>query len=425
MAKTFLILHFHAEEPFGPVLDAARAGTREEVILNSPPFAGLDAGAPGRVLPALLRLVNSLGVPVLLSMSNERLVRALSDPTEHKALSDGVSRGRFLPTPMPAFGADLRLLAPLEVADEVRLNLDLWRMAMITPPFAAQAKTDQRVVLHEADPARALAQLRPAQGRDPLLLGIDLGSVLRSGDADAALSRLSDALQKRSDCKLVTPAPTPHGWAERMLQNILSSGTGYPSFDLPRGDGYGAGRDGFSLELARLAAPVASCARTLARHGGAIVEAGFDHSKLDPKVGRGLLLRCLARGGALDGIPAIERVRASFQLATVLFDSLLADPSALEGSAPAAVFDLCAALQASVERAVERARTAGGDAANAPPLAEAVKLKGKLGRLLPQQDPAAPAPERAAFTAALRKLTVAALAVVEKLAEPLHVGCGS
>ncbi len=422
MAKTFLILHFHAEEPFGPVLEAARASSRDEAIRGSPAFPGADAC---RVFPALLRLVNSLGVPVLLSLSNERLVRALSDPTEHKALSDGISRGRFLPTPAPAFGADLRLLAPLEVADEVRLNLDLWRMAMITPSFAAQAKTDQRVVLHEADPARALALLRPAPGKDALLLGIDLGSVVRSGDVDAALARLSEALAKRGDCKLATPAPTPHGWAERMLQNILSSGTGYPSFAPAHGDGYAAGRDGFPLELARLAAPVASSARTLARHGGAIVEAGFDCAKLDPKVARGLLLRCLARAGAPDGIPHLERVRASFQLAAILLEALLADPAALEGTAPAAAFDQCAAVPACVERALERARAAGEDAVSAPTLAEAVKLKNKLSRLLPQQDHGAAALDRAAFTAALQKLTVAALAVVEKLAEPLHVGCGS
>lgn len=408
MAKPNLILHFHGDESFGTVLERACAASGSEALKSAAPF---PKPSSARTLPALLRLANSLGQPILLSLSNERLARALADGAERKALADGVSRHRFLPTPAAAFGAELRLLAPFETADELRLNLDLWRLATITPPFSPSPTPASAAWTHvfSEDPAATLAgiaQLRSGQSGG--VLGVDLASIEAGADPEAALARLTEHLRARTDARIVGAVQGPRNYAEHLLGGLLSSGARYRGFTPDKCGEFDLGRDGFPLDLARSLADLAAMPRQLAALGPALASAGFDVARLEPAAARGLLLRRLARAGSPDAVARLERKRANFAIALALLERLAADPQAIAGTVPAAAFEQVAEVVNGLERDV-------ADAATTPQTERykaAKKLLTKARGQMPQgSEPAA----RPAFVAALLKLTTTVFLAIEKL----------
>ncbi len=323
MSKPLLSLHFHADERFGPILESARATARDERLRKAAPFDSPPEGT--RVFGALHRFADGLGAPVLVSISNERLLRAFDDASERKALGNGTSRRRLLTVPTLAFSADPRLFAAFEVADEVRLNLDLLKRALITPPLAEPPSGDARHVVYAADPAATIADL-PLHAKE-VVIGIDLGSIERGGDVDGAFARLLDAILGRNDLRVKTPVAGPPGFGDRFLQDLLASGGRYPRFAAGSEDDVDVTRDIFPFDLIVKSLADAAAPRTIAAHGNAILESGFDLEKLDPKLARGLLLRRLARAAVPDGTDPIERARAAFLIAGVLLERCVADES--------------------------------------------------------------------------------------------------
>lgn len=332
MAKTQIVLHFHAEDPFGPILESARLTGQDASIRDSAPFddPGAGAGRLPQVIKGALRLSDGLGVPVLLSLSNACLVRALGDRSERKALTEGVSRGRLLPTPTPAFGADLATLAAFECADELRLNIDLWKRAVIAPPIGELSLNDTRMVISSNDPASQLSSLPTGGGAKRLVLGIDLNAVARNSDPAAALAALANDLRNRNNIRPGSPTSHPSGYCDQLLGDVLGSGGRYPRFFGRDRSGFDAVRDGFPLELARKMADDSLATRSLAGHGAELVDADFDLARVSPNVARGVLLRVLTRSAGCDGIPHLDRLRASFLVAAHLLESI--DVNATDGA---------------------------------------------------------------------------------------------
>lgn len=384
MAKPQLILHFHAEETHSPLAAAARR------------MAGLApsiAGAPReeanhKTLAAVVKLSNRLGAPVLLSMSAERLLRALSSPSARKVLSDGVARGRLLPTPFPAFSTASGLLSPVEMSDELRLNIDLWTMGLITPPFA-HADAFPRVDVREADPVARLADL-PSAGQT-VVLGVDLTVLDANGDGPAVIERLGRALAEYKPREIGKPVTVQRSDVDSMLRRILSQGDRFQGFGsgntgdsaasetTPVDAGYRPGQDGFPFELAYRACSMQFASRSLSGSISALVEAQFDPARLaDPKIGRGALVRGLARSRG-PAVEALSQASDSFAIALALLESARA-----ELATDAAVDPTTLALAASIPATLERWLAERGDSVSAECLAEAKKLKTRAVRAAPK-----------------------------------------
>lgn len=386
MAKARVTLWFHGEDAFGPLLDSTRSSSADDAVRRASPFPP----SKGKSLPSLLRLANGLGVPVLLSLSNERLLRAFSDPQEKKALADGASRRRILPVATAALGAELRLFAPFETADELRLNTDLWKQALITPPFAIVPIQSRRRTIYSDDPAGALDDVHPKG--DGEILCIDLGSIERGRDPEGAMRRLAERLK---DLPVAAPAPDRPGTIDAFLRDVLVAGARAPRFAPDRHEGYDPAAHGFPIELLHALLPESVATRTLAPHGVALLQAGFDVSRLAPAVARGAMLRSVARGAGPDALCPVARARASFLLATALLAHVEGDPDALAAVTPqpaaGRVDEVTSHLEAALRRADEEAR-AGAVAAHAP----------------------APGATGPAFVAALRAMASAGLAALDE-----------
>jgi len=321
MANARATLWFHGDDPFGPITRSARAMGKDERVAASAPFAESD----GRILARLGRLAAGLGVPVLLSLTNERLVRAFGHGQEKKALSDGASRRRLYPAATPAFGTESRLFAPVESADEYRLNTDLWKQALITPPFAVAQRNAHRVTIYSAEPADELTTYRPKGGPGDLIC-IDLGAIERGADPEGAMKRLGERL---ADIKLATPTAERPGGIDDWLREILVEGSRAPRFCPDNADGYDVGSHGYPLDLLHALLPESVATRSLTPHGIEILEANFDISKLAPGVARGVLFRATARAAGPDDVCPLARARASFLNAAVLLEQVEIDEAAL------------------------------------------------------------------------------------------------
>lgn len=405
MARPHLTLHFHAQESFGPLLESARAGSEVASIRD-----GLVQEAPAaerRTLGALLRLANALSTPVMLSLSNERLWRTLEHAAERKALSDGISRGRFVATPTPGLGAELRLLAPFEVADELRLNVDLWRRAMITPPFGLVDRDATIITLEPTDPARTVTALPKQAAARPLLMTLDLTAAEAHGPLTEVLAELTRVLKDRKDVQLVQSATVPAGAIDRLLGSLLQSGGSYPSFH-PYPGAFDPTRDGFPLDLARALTRANPGARAIAPAVMDLVNAGFDVRRLDPALARGVLLRSLTRAHR-SATAVADHASASFALATTLIELLLKDEKSLAGEARAEMLLLALEIPAALERVI--AGVAPGIPAAA--VAEAKKAKTRALRSLPKPEEA-PRPTLA-FLQDLHRACVAATASADLL----------
>ncbi len=354
MSTQRYLLHFHGEETFGPLFQSIRG--RPAPAKNDPVAAARPFPTPRsvRVLPQVLKLANALSVPVIVSLSNERLLRALSDPAEKKALADGASRGRILPAPTAAWSSETRVLAPFEVADEVRANLDLWRRALITPAFTLPVHAEHRFAIHDADPARVLART-PRLGREIQSIGFDLQCLENASDVEAAFSALIAALRERPEFGAAPAVAAPRGTAEKFLGDVLTSGARVPAFATRSPDAFDVGRDGFPLELARAIAPGALAERSLAPHGEALLTTRFDVMKLPAKAARGFLLRRLARAGVRDGTSHAEQARAGLLTALVMIEQTRSDPASANGEIGVDAGALCTELLVRVERIVTEA----------------------------------------------------------------------
>ena len=423
MAKPHLTLHFHCEETHGPVLESARRYTVSRGITAQHPFERPGGRPPGRSLPALLRMAHALGVPVLLSLTNERLLRAMTDPAERKALSDGVSRGRLLPTPVAAFGAELPILAPFEVADEIRLNIDLWKRSLFTPSFAARPECDGRGVNRDADPAQACAAPQLIPGGKSFLLAIDLTSLELQADPERRLGKLGDSLRNRKDFRLASPSASPHGWTDQALREILGGSLRFPTFSDASERCFDIRQFGFPLDLARLLADDAHADKVFAASGEQLMNAGFDITKLEARLRHGLLLRRMARSETTDEIPHAERARASYVLAGALIESLLEtsdEKSSIDPSAGTLALRMMGRLKLDFER-IALAAAAGPGASPADTRHE--QVLDQVKDLLPAAD-SAPA-TRTEFLKQLRASVTAVLAELDRQCQSTRQGCHS
>ncbi len=386
MAKRRVTLWFHGEDAFGPLLESARTTGADETVKGAAPFPM----STGRILPAVARLVNAVGSPALVSLTNERLLRAFSDPQEKKALADGASRRRLLPVTTAALGAELRLFAPFETADELRLNADLWKQALITPPFAIVPLRAHRTAIYSADPAAELADYRPKGDSD--VLCIDLGSIERGPDPEGAMQRLAERLK---ELPVASPSPERPGAIDSFLRDVLIAGARAPRFAPDRHDGYDVGDEGFPIDLLHALLPEAVATRTLAPHGVDVLQSAFDLSALAAPVARGLMLRSIARGAGPDDVCPLARARASFLLAAALLAHVAADAEATAATTPAAASEkvplVARHLRASLRRAGDDA-AAKADALPEPPAGD---------------DPAA-------FLAAVRAMATAGLGALDE-----------
>ncbi|MBL8767048.1 MAG: hypothetical protein JNL94_06785, partial [Planctomycetes bacterium] len=323
MAKPLLSLYFHGYELEGPILRSARKSVDKNTA---------DAAPTRRSLPAVLRLANSLGTAVHLSLTNERLLRALSDPAEKKALTDGLSRGKLLPVPTSGLGCEQKLLSLVEISDDVRMNVDLWKLAFITPPFAAIPRTEARTTLWSADPAAALARESGAFRGDAAVLGISLFGIESGPDPEAALARLGDHLKTRNDVKLAQPTQGRMGAVDKFVTEILTHGARVPAFGGDTATPFDVKVEGYPLDLMRLVAADALAARSLAPHGRTLIDAQYAADAIDPVIGRGLWLRRLYRAAFPDGTTKSDRLRHQLACAVALTTSLLHDTKAGEGT---------------------------------------------------------------------------------------------
>ncbi|MFH0946385.1 MAG: hypothetical protein V2A76_14400 [Planctomycetota bacterium] len=423
MAKPLLTLLFHSEDPLGPVLETAREYAIEKGLSGLHPFGGNDGPALERSLPAVSRLANSLGIPVLLSLSNERLSRALDDPNERKALSDGLSRGRLLPTPAAAFGAELPLLAPFEVADEVRLNIDLWNSALFAPPFTARPKVDQTLVVRDPDPASRCSNPQTfGQGKSGLL-AVDLGRLGVSPAPEKALARLTEVLRDRKDCRLASPTASPRGWTDQALREILVAGLRMPMFSESPEACFDVRLHGFPLDLARHLAADSATFRVFAAAAGPILGKPFRLGELDGKLRNGLLLRRLARSGAADGIPHCERVRASYVLTAALVESLaenLVDENHIvDGATLSQAPHIASRLR--VDLGLMREEATRCPDGSPPPAKQDEAVLACLDRLF--RSPTPGGVTRTALLGQIREAAAAILPLLEKFAESCRQGC--
>jgi len=421
MAKPHLTLHFHCEETHGKVLDSAHRFAVSRGITPLQPFCLPGGRPPGKSLPALLRMAHSLGVPVLLSLSNERLLRAMSDPAERKALSDGVSRGRLLPTPVAAFCAELPILAPFEVADEIRLNIDLWKRALFTPPFAAQPECDGRGVVRHADPARACAAPDLVPAGKSHLLAIDLTPLELQPDPEQTLNRLGETLRNRKDFRLASPAASHRGWAEQALREILSGSLRFPTFSQVSRTSFDVRRHGFPLDLARMLADDSHADRVFAAFGDQLTEAEFDVARLEARKRHGLLLRRLCRSAPTDEIPHTERARASYLVAGALIASLQESVAAEAVIDPAAV-GLAAQLKGRLRLDLERITEASAECPESSRTdSRNEQLLARVAGLLPASDGATPT--RLELLKQLREVVLLVLSELDQETRSVRQGC--
>lgn len=353
MAKPLLSLYFHGYETDGPILRSARKAL-DKTAAEVPPAR--------RSLPAVLRLANSLGTPIYLSLTNERLLRALSDPAEKKALTDGLSRGKLLPVPTSGLGCEQKLLSLVEISDDVRMNVDLWKLAFITPPFAAIPRTEARTTFWNSDPATNLAREAGLFRGDAAVLGISLVGIESGADPEAALNRLGDHLKSRNDVKLAQPTQGRMGAVDKFVTEILTHGARVATFGGDTAPAFDVKAEGYPLDLMRLVASDALAARSLAPHGRTLIDANYAAESIDPVIGRGLWLRRLYRAAFQDGTTKSERLRQQLACAIALTASLLHDTKAGEGTIGLELFD-------GLAQAHERVAKVLGDGAPA----EAVK----------------------------------------------------
>ena len=423
MAKPLLTLLFHSEDPLGPVLESAREYVIEKGLSGLHPFGSHGCPALDRSLPAVSRLANSLGVPVLLSLSNERLGRALEDPTERKALSDGLSRGRLLPTPTAAFGVELPLLAPFEVADEVRLNIDLWNSALFAPPFTARPKVDQTLVIRDPDPASLCASPQLFGKGKAALLAVDLGRLGDSGAPAKALVRLTEVLRDRKDCRLASPAASPRGWADQALREILVAGLRVPMFAESPEDCFDVRLHGFPLDLARHLAGDSATSKVFAAAAEPILGKSFKLGDLEGKLRNGLLIRRLARSGTADGIPHCERVRASYVLTAALVESLLETPADETDLVDAATMSQTSHIadRLRIDLGLMREEADNCPDGSPPPAKEHAAVLADLDKIFGSSSPAGVI--RAALLGQVRQAVGVVLPLLEKFAESCRQGC--
>jgi hypothetical protein len=331
-------------------------------------------------------------------------------------LFDAVSRARLIPTPIGGTGAELNVLSQVEVADELRLNFDVWRRAMFTAPIARAPRVETRFATRTADPAAEVtAKALPIKG-DTLLV-VDVDVIAQQGDVDAALARFVASVRARNDWTLAAAQGQPSSQYERMLRDILVAGARAEVIPGATSD-YDPARHGFPLELARSLAPAMVASRTLAGTTDAISLRPIDFSVLEPKIARGLLLRRLtgAFGGGAN-FPFTERLRASFTIALALLDRLTGERS--DEIVTAAEVGLAAEIIANLERAIDTVqRSVNGDDAIAH-LGEAKKAKTRVVRALPKLEEGVALPKRGELIAALRKACPAAIQSLGHLGDAL------
>jgi hypothetical protein len=330
MAKPLLSIYFHGYETDGPILRSARKAVDKGAAESSP---------TRRSLPAVLRLANSLGSPVYVSLTNERLLRALTDPAEKKALTDGLSRGKLLPVPTSGLGCEQKLLSLVEISDDVRMNVDLWKLAFITPPFAPIPRTEARTTHWSSDPAAALAREAGTFRGETAVLGVSLVGIESGADPEAAIARLGDHLKTRNDVKLAQPSQGRMGAVDKFVTEILTHGARVPTFGGDTAPAFDLKAEGYPLDLMRTVAADALAARSLAPHGRTLIDAQYAADAIDPIVGRGLWLRRLYRAAYPDGTSKSERLRQQLTCAIALTASLLHDTKAGEGTIGLELFD--------------------------------------------------------------------------------------
>ncbi len=417
MAKPQVFIAFHAGEPFGATLESARNESAEGVIRGAGPFSSRPEKC--LVFPTLGRCASTLGVAVFIAATNDRLLDAFNDPAERKAVFDGVSRLRFVPTPVAGNSCELKLLSPLEVADELRTNFDLWRRALFTAPIARPPQVETRFATKTPDPA---AELATFTFKGPTLLVVDVDEIARHGDLDAALARFVAAIKARKDLVLAPAQGQPAGAYEKMLRDILTAGARAEVIELPSPADFDGARHGFPLELARNLAPASLAARALGSGGESIAKRPLSLAGLEPKLARGLLLRRLASSFSSSAlVPTTERVRASFTLGAALMDRLV--PERADEPCTAADLTLGAEIVTNLERIIDTVnkRAKGDEAENH--IVDAKKAKTRAVRALPKLDEegALPNPpvKRGEFVQALRKVCTAAVQSAGHLTDAL------
>jgi hypothetical protein len=415
MAKPLLFIAFHAGEPFGATLESARLASAETVVRGAGEFPA--RATRSATFAAIAKAANALGVACLVAATDDRLVACLGDPQERKALFDAISRSRLVPTPIGGTGAELNLLSPVEVADELRLNFDIWRRAMFTAPIARAPRVETRFATRTANPAAEIGAANlPIKGET--LIVVDVDTIARDGDLDAALMLFVAAVKARKDWTLSAAAGQPSAQYERMLRDILVAGARAEVIPGATTE-YDPARHGFPLELARALASPMVASRTLAGSTDALSLRPLDFAALEPKIARGLLLRRLtgAFGGATS-FPFTERLRASFTLGLALLDRLGAERA--EEPVTAAEITLAADIVTNLERAIETVqRTVTGDDAIAH-LGDAKKAKTRVVRSLPKVEEGGPLPKRGDYVAALRKACPAAVQSLGHLGDALR-----
>lgn len=415
MAKPLVHIAFHAGEPFGAILESARLESAEAVVRGAGPFSSRLERCT--VFGAIVRAANALGVAAFVSATDDRLLAGLADPQERKALFDAISRSRLVPTPVAGTNAELRLLSPLEFADELRLNFDLWRRAMFTAPIARAPRVETRLTTRTADPAAEVASGTFTAKGDTLIV-VDVDEIAERGDLETALARFVAVVKGRKDWTLAAASGQPATQYDRLLREVLTNNARADAIPLAVTD-FDPVRAGFPLELARSLAAPALATRTLAGTSDALGSRPISVGALEPKVARGLLLRRMtsAFGGSAE-VPFTERIRASFTLALALLVRL--ENERAEETATAQELALCGEVVSNLERAIETVqRTATGDDASSH-LAEAKKAKTRVVRAIPKAEEGAPLPKRGELVTALKKACPAAIQSLGHLTEALR-----
>lgn len=416
MAKPLVHIAFHAGEPFGATLESARLESAETVVRGAGPFSSrLERST---VFSAIARAANSLGVACFVAATDDRLLAGLSDPAERKALFDAISRNRLVPTPIAGSNAELRLLSPLELADELRLNFDLWRRAMFTAQIARAPRTETRLTTRTADPAAEIASAVFTAKGDTLIV-VDVDEIAERGEVEPALTRFVAAAKARKDWNIGGVSGQPATQYDRLLRDILTAGARADVIPVATTD-FDPARQGFPLELARSLAPAPVAARLLSGTTEALGSRPISIAALEPKVARGLLLRRMASafGGSAE-VPFTERIRASFTLALALLDRLGAERA--EESCTAQDLSLAGDIITNLERAIEiTQRTASGEEADQH-LTDAKKAKTRVVRAIPKlEEGATTLPKRGELVTALRKACPPAIQSLGHLSEALR-----
>jgi hypothetical protein len=407
MAKPQITIAFHAGEALPAFLDIVRESSAEESLRTTTRFA---PGPVKGIFGALSKLAAALSRPVLVGVTNARLDAALREPSERKALYDGVAHGRLAPTPVAATGARLETLSPLEVADEVRLNADHWRRRLLAAPIVPPPRTESLVITSTADPAR---ELEAVAVKDGALWVVDLAAIEREQAPEAALARLAKSLAARKDLAIAPPQTVAASWLDRMLREVLTVGQRAAVLPTPSEAEFDSARDAFPLELARALAKPQYAPRALAKDfdGRPATEI---YAALDPKLKSGFLLRALAGGFGGGYVPRAEKLRAGFTLAHELLAAL--PPEAFEGAATPAEVALAATIAPNLEALLEREKAARSELTGSASIEDARKAKTRALRTLPKAGD--PPPTRDELRASLQKGCLAAIACTEALADP-------